>query len=115
MIDAGLCRHVDIITTFGVSKSSVNRWLKTLREGGPEAFFQKRRGRRGGTVLTPETLQEARRLLNTGHTRRETAELLDVRLDTLRKAIHDGRLDEPPPADMPAVVIFPRVKNSEIG
>ena len=53
MIDAGLCRHVDIITTFGVSKSSVNRCLKTLREGGPEAFFQKRRGRRGGTVLTP--------------------------------------------------------------
>ena len=105
MIDAGLCRHVDIITTFGVSKSSVNRWLKTLREGGPEAFFQKRRGRRGGTVLTPETLQEARRLLNTGHTRRETAELLDVRLDTLRKAIHDGRLDEPPPADLLPVVV----------
>ena len=105
MIDAGLCRHVDIITTFGVSKSSVNRWLKTLREGGHEAFFQKRRGRRGGTVLTPGKLQEAQRLLNTGHTRRETAELLDVRLDTLRKAIHDGRLDEPPPADVLPVVV----------
>ncbi len=107
MIDAGLCRHVDIIKTFGVSKSSVNRWLKKLRQGGPEAFFQKRRGRRGGTVLTPEKLQSARHLLNTGHSRRQTAEALDVRLDTLRKAIQDGRLDEPATPDLPPVISFP--------
>ena len=39
MIDAGICRHRDIIETFGVSKSSVNRWLKKFRDGGIEAYF----------------------------------------------------------------------------
>jgi hypothetical protein len=48
LIDSGACRQVDIIRVFGVSKSSVIRAVKKLRGGGPEAFFVKHRGRRGG-------------------------------------------------------------------
>jgi DNA-binding LacI/PurR family transcriptional regulator len=39
LIESGACRHSDIIKTFGVSKSSVNRALKKYRQGGIEAFF----------------------------------------------------------------------------
>jgi transposase-like protein len=85
---------VDILRTFGVSKSSVIRSLKKLRSEGPEGFFKARRGRRAGSVLTSEVLQNAQRLLQQGCSRRDTADELGVPYDTLRKAIKDGRLQE---------------------
>ena len=94
MIDSGACRHSDIINTFGVSKSSVNRALKKLREGGAAAFFQRKPGGRKGTVLSPEVLEQAQCLLDHGLNRNDAAQELGVRLDTLRKAINDGRLRE---------------------
>ena len=59
LIESGACRLVDVLETFGVSKSSVIRSLKTLRLEGPEGFFKARRGRRGGTVMTREVLDKA--------------------------------------------------------
>jgi len=94
LIDAGLCRQVEIIKTFGVSKSSVTRALKKLRNEGPPGFFQPRKGRRRGNVLTPDVLSRAQQLLDDGYTRRQTSEDLDVPYDTLRKAINVGRLVE---------------------
>lgn len=94
LIDSGACRHKDIIKVFGVSKSSVNRALKKLRKGGVEAFFQRKPGGRKGTVLSPEVLVQAQALLDRGLTRHEVALEFDVRLDTFRKAIKDGRLRE---------------------
>jgi transposase len=98
LIEAGVCRHCEIQKTFHISKSSVNRALKKLRTGGPEAFFEDRRGRRGGHVLTPEVLEKAQTALDQGHSRRSIAEELQVQPDTLRKAINDGRLREPKPS-----------------
>jgi len=94
MIDSGACRQVDVITTFGVSKSSVIRSVNKLRKAGAEAFFLRRRGRRGSKVLTPELIEKAQRLLDEGYTRSDVAQELDVKYDTLRKAINDGRLWE---------------------
>ena len=45
MIESGACRQVDIITTFGVSKSSVIRSVNKLRKEGAKGFFVQRRGR----------------------------------------------------------------------
>jgi len=95
LVDSGACRQVDVIRTFGVSKSSVIISLNKLRSGGPEAFFVQRRGRRGGKVLTPEVLEKAQRLLDQGYTRSDAAQELGVNCDTFRKAINDGRLIEP--------------------
>jgi len=97
LIDSGACRQVDVIKTFGVSKSSVIRSLKKLREGGAEAFFQQRRGHRGATVLTPEVLEKAQGLLNQSCSRYEAAEQLGIEKQTLRKAINQGRLLEAKP------------------
>ena len=99
LIESGSCRQVDIIRTFGVSKSSVIRSLNKLRSEGAEAFFDQRRGRRGGTVLTSEVLEKAQRLLDQGYRRREVVKELGVKYDTFRKAINDGRLVESKPPE----------------
>jgi transposase len=95
MIESGACREVDVITTFGVSKSSVIRSVNKLRKDGAKAFFVQRRGRRGGKVLTPEVIEKAQSLLDQGYRRRDVSQELNVKYDTLRKAINDGRLLEP--------------------
>lgn len=50
-------------------------------------------------MLTAEVLSEAQQLLNDGYQRREVANELGVRPDTLRKAINSGRLSEPKKKD----------------
>jgi DNA-binding transcriptional ArsR family regulator len=66
LIESGACRPVDIIKTFGVSKSSVDRALKKLRTGGIEAFFKKREGKKCGTVLTKDLLEKAQSRMTKG-------------------------------------------------
>lgn len=100
LIHAGACRHKDIIDTFGVSKSSVNRALKKLREEGAEAFFKPREGGpRGGSVLTAQKLDQAQGLLDQGYSRGALVEELEVKPDTLRKALKAGRLHESTPPE----------------
>ena len=94
LVQVGLCRPCEIIATFGVTKNKIMRASKQLETRGARSFFEKRKTRRGGTVLMPVKLALAQNLLNCGTTRSDVALELDVRLDTLRKAINDGRLTE---------------------
>jgi hypothetical protein len=97
----GNCKQVDIVKAFGVAAGSVKRAVKQYREQGSQSFYQSRRGR-GATVITESVLQQAQALLNQGCSRKETAQKLNVKRDTLRKAIRHGKLSEPPatePAD----------------
>jgi hypothetical protein len=96
LIDSEACTQAEVVRAFGVPKVSVARALRRYRAGGVAAFFGPRRGRRGGTVLTPEVLAEAQRLLDEGCGRGEVAEELAVPGDALRKALGDGRLRQPP-------------------
>lgn len=96
LVCQGMCRQADIIKTFGVSRNSVKRAVDKYRRGGPEAFFATRKTRRGGSILTEEVIEQAQQLLNLGHDRGLVAEQLGVKSDTLRKAINQGRVVEPP-------------------
>ncbi len=96
LICQGACRQVDIVRAFGVSKHSVIRSVNKHRAGGVEAFYTPR-ATRGASVLTPEVTAQAQQLLGAGWSRREVAEHLNLKLDTLRKAIQQGRLTEPDP------------------
>ena len=95
LIDTGACRQIEILNTFGVSKSGVVRSLRKLRAGGVESFFKPRKVRVGGSVLTTEKLEKAQQLFQQNYNRREVVEELGVPYDTLRKAISAGRLLEP--------------------
>ena len=94
LICQGACRQVDIVRAFGVSKNSVIRSVNAYRTGGVEAFYAPR-ATRGASVMTPEVMAQAQQLLGAGWSPREVAEQLGLKLDTLRKAIQQGRLTEP--------------------
>jgi len=94
LIESGACKQIEAVKAFGVSKSSVIRAQNKYRNGGSEAFFIDHRGRKSGNILTPEVLEQAQSLLDNRLPRKEIAEELGVKYDTLRKAINDGRLKE---------------------
>jgi hypothetical protein len=96
LICQGVCRQVDIVRAFGVSKNCVIRSINMYRAGGVNAFFAPR-ATRGASVMTPEVTAEAQELLGAGESRTEVAERLGIKLDTLRKAIQQGRLTVPCP------------------
>jgi len=94
LICQSVCRQVDIVRTFGVSKNSVIRSVNAYRAGGVGAFYEPRVPR-GASVLTPEITAQAQQLLGADWSPREVAEHLGLKLDTLRKAIQQGRLTKP--------------------
>lgn len=71
------------------------RSLRKLRTKGATAFFKDRDGHRGGKVFSPEMLEKAQQLLDQGWNRCDAAKELGIKSDTFRKAIYDGRLQEP--------------------
>ena len=94
LIESGTCRQCEIVKAFAVSRKKLNRAVKQLKERGIASFFSKHSGRKGGTILTPYKLQQAQQLLDHGESRCEVSSKLNVKPDTLRKAINDGRLSE---------------------
>ena len=93
LVVIGQCKQIEIVKAFGVSTISVKRHVKRYREGGPGVFFQKRQGR-NATVLREEVLCKAQEMFNNGKSREEVSEHLEIKPDTLYRAIHSGRLVE---------------------
>jgi transposase len=98
LICLGTCRQVEIVRAFGVSKNSVIRSVNKYRGGGANVFYAPR-AVRGASVMTLEVTAQAEQLLGAGWSRKEVAEQLGLKLDTLRKAIQHGRLTEPCPLE----------------
>jgi hypothetical protein len=94
LICQGVCRQVDIVRAFGVSRNSVIRSVNAYHAGGVAAFYAPR-ATRGASVLTPEVTAQAQQLLGAGWSLREVADRLGLKRDTLRKAIQQGRLIKP--------------------
>jgi len=94
LVCQGTCKQVEIVRAFGVSKNSVSRGVKKYQQEGAEAFFRFRKGH-GGSVLTDEVRAKAQELFNLGGSKREVAEELGIKYDTVRKAVSQGRLSEP--------------------
>ena len=65
LICQGVCRQVDIVRAFGVSKNSVIRSVDKYRAGGVRAFFAPRTTR-GASVMTPEVTAQSQKLLDAG-------------------------------------------------
>ena len=94
LVCQGACKQAEIVRAFGVSANGVKRSVAKYREGGAEAFYRPRPAR-GASVMTPEVRSQAEQLLGAGWNRREVAEELGIKLDTLRKALQQGRVTEP--------------------
>jgi transposase-like protein len=90
----GSVKQADICRAFGVSRISVKRSVKLYREKGAAGFFEPPR-RRGPAVLTPKVLEKVQALLDHEFTFSEIAKKLDLKADTLRKAVYSGKLHKP--------------------
>jgi transposase len=90
----GNCTQSELVRALGISSISMKRHVKKMRVQGTQAFFGGRRARQP-RVLTGEVLARAQALLAEGQERAAVAKALDLKLDTLSKAIRAGRLAEP--------------------
>ena len=91
LIANGTVRQRDIVRAFGVPLATVKRYMQVHRQDGAAGFFQPPR-RRSASVLTPAVKQRAQALLDEGKSVPEVSTEIGVAGDTLRKAIHAGRL-----------------------
>ena len=89
----GNAKQVDIIRAFGVTKNSVLRAVKLFKEKGPPGFYAKKKGR-GASVLALGVLEKAQQLLDQGMDRTGVARELNIKSNTISKAVGDGRLHE---------------------
>jgi len=90
----GNCTQSQIVRAFGIPVISVKRAVKRYRDKGPRGFYEPR-GTRGPVVLTPEVLEQAQAMLDEGALLRTIGSELDVKPNTLNKAIHAGKLHRP--------------------
>jgi len=87
----GNAKQADIVRAFGVTGISVKRSVALYRQAGPSGFYGPRKTR-GGAVLTAPVLAEAQALLSAGQSIPEVANRLQIKANTLHKAVQDGRL-----------------------
>lgn len=90
----GSAKQAEICRAFGINKINMKRWVKLYREKGAAGFFEEPR-RRGPAVLTPPVVQKVQKLLDNGQSIPDIARQLDLKADTLRKAVLAGRLHQP--------------------
>lgn len=91
----GVAKQAEIVTAFGVNSLLIKRAVKVYREKGAKGFFTPKKSR-GPGVLTETALKETQSLLDTGMTPGDISQRLDLKADTIRKAIMHGRLHRPP-------------------
>jgi len=90
----GVATQSEINRAFGFNPINMKRWVKKYREQGPSGFFNKKR-KRNPRVLVKEVLENAQTLLSEGLSPSEIGEKLDIKPDTIRKAIQKGKLIRP--------------------
>ena len=90
----GSAKQADICRAFGVSKISVKRSVKIYREKGIAGFFEQPQ-RRGAAVLTPDVLKQIQSMLDKEQLISDIAKELDLKADTLCKAVSASKLHKP--------------------
>ncbi len=90
----GSAKQAEICRAFGVSRISVKRSVKLYREKGIAGFFAKPLCR-GPAVLTPEVVEKIQSMLDNEQSIPEIAGELNLKADTLRKAVFAGKLHKP--------------------
>jgi transposase-like protein len=87
----GNTKQSEVARAFGITRMNVKRAVKLYREKGPGGFYA-RRQTRGAAVLTASVLEQAQQKLDEGMSVAEVANALDMKRNTLAKAVRAGRL-----------------------
>ena len=84
-------KQAELARAFGIPKINIKRAVKLYRASGTAVFFEPRTVR-GAAVLTEPVMEQAQSQLDAGQSPRAVAALLEIKPDTLIKAIRAGRL-----------------------
>lgn len=87
----GYVKQSEIVNAFGVTKISVKRSVALYRTKGIKGFYQPRKTR-GAAVLTNSVLTNIQDLIDKGLDIKEISKQLDLKYDTLSKAVKAGKL-----------------------
>ena len=87
----GNTKQSEIARAFGITLINVKRAVKLYRQEGPKGFYAPRRAR-GPAVLTPAVLEQVQQKLDEGLGVADIADELDIKRNTLAKAVRAGRL-----------------------
>ena len=90
-VEAGHVTQAQIARAFGIPLVTVKRSVKRYREEGVRGFYTER-NTRGAAVLTKAVLIQAQQRLDNGITVKDVATELNLKQDTLNKAVRAGRL-----------------------
>ncbi len=90
----GVAKQAEMVAAFGVDPQLLKRGVKLFREQGSRGFFAPRK-QRGPGVLTEDICNQVQGLLDQGNTPGGIAKRLNLKSDTVRKAILQGRLHRP--------------------
>jgi transposase len=91
---SGNATQAQISRAFGVTLISVKRAVSLYRKKGPKGFYEPR-NTRGPAVLTELVLNEVQKLLDKGVSVQEIAKSMELKANTIDKAIRAGRLYAP--------------------
>ncbi len=87
----GNAKQAEIVRAFNVSAISVKRWVKKYRKQGAGGFFlSKKQGQ--PRVLTPEVISKIHYHLELNNSVDQTCKMLDLKTDTVKRAIKDNRI-----------------------
>ena len=90
----GTVGQADIAKAFHVPLGTVKRYVKRYRDDGAKRFFVEPKRRSAG-VLKGELKDQTQILLDQGKSVPEVSKIVEIKPDTLHKAIRDGRLRPP--------------------
>lgn len=88
----GKATQAQICRAFAIHPRTLKRSVKLYREKGPAGFYEPIIRRRGPAVLTDEVIANVENLLDQGGSTKEIAEKLEIKYDTLHKAIKAGKI-----------------------
>lgn len=91
LIVNGSATQSQVSEAFGVSPTTVKRYVKKYRQGGIRAMFVPAK-RRQGSKLNAELLAQAQQMLEAGQAVPAISKALGILATTLHKAIDQGRL-----------------------
>ena len=90
----GNCKQSEIVRAFGVTPISVKRAVKKYRERGVAGFFRPRRLERKPRVWTDDVVKKAQTMLDEDASLSDIAQELNIKPDTLYRAVRSGKLVE---------------------
>jgi len=92
LIVGGTVKPKEIVRAFGIPMVTVKRYTKVYRERGTKGFYEAKPRHSSASKLRGEVLERAQQLLDEGRKVPEIGKELQIRPNTLHKAIRSERL-----------------------